>query len=75
MRSALRGVDLGLRFYFRQALKGPPGADVKGAALLLEAPELELLPTSELEFLEPLKLSVSMKPGVSLIGNAMKTKS
>jgi hypothetical protein len=33
----------------------------------------EILP--ELEFLGPLKLPVSMKPGVSLIGNAMKTKS
>jgi hypothetical protein len=31
--------------------------------------------SSELEFLELWKLPVSTKPGVSLIGNAMKTKS
>jgi hypothetical protein len=31
--------------------------------------------SSELELVEPLKLPISMKPGVSLIGNAMKTGS
>jgi hypothetical protein len=31
--------------------------------------------SSELEFLEPLKLPVSAKPGASLIGKAMRTTS
>jgi hypothetical protein len=40
------------------------------SAINRKCPELP-----ELEFLEPLKLPVLMKPGVPLIGNAMKTKS